>query len=390
MSISKTAPPSKNEQASSALLAKLPELQQRLHTLFGQYHDYNSFSNKAWATSQNLSYMESIESVHDVIHVVSGGKGHMTYVPLSSFDPLFFLHHAMTDRLISMWQVLNPNAWVAPMAAGETTYTALKGTIETSSTPLTPFFASTDGTFWTSDTARTTETFGYVYEDVGAHAKFNEEKRQILTHKVNAWYGGSNPIGIRAKARQSVSSKSVRKPWSRKAVKPRYRAELKLSLDSPAVDSALSEGQYREWIANVQVNVEALDGSFTVHFFLDEPATDGRRWYADPNHVGSVPIFIMNRNTGSLSKVSGTLPLTVTLMKLVSSGDIASLSRREVVPFLRQHLRPIVLNRQEKQIPLEKVEGLQIDISSANVIIPANDTEFPIWGRSTHELQMWR
>lgn len=390
MGFSKTAPPSKNEQASSALLAKLPELQQRLFTLFSNYHDYNSFSNKAWAASQNLSTMESIESIHDVIHVVSGGKGHMTYVPLSSFDPLFFLHHAMTDRLISMWQVLNPTAWVAPMPAGETTYTVLKGTIETSTTPLTPFFASVDGTFWTSDTSRTTETFGYVYQDVGAHAKFNEESRQALVKKINTWYGGSSPMGLRAKAQQSFTSRSLSRTRSRKALTSRYRPDIKLNVESLAVDAALADGEYFEWIANVQVNVEALDGSFTVHFFLDEASGDGRSWFTDPNHIGSVPIFIMNRNTGSLSKVSGTLPLTTTLMKLVSMGQISSLSSLEVVPFLRERLRPIVLNRQERQIPLEQVEGLQIDISSSRVTIPINDTEFPVWGRSTHQLHLWR
>ena len=33
---------------------------------------------------------------------------------LSGFDPIFYLHHANVDRLLSLWSALNPGVWVTP------------------------------------------------------------------------------------------------------------------------------------------------------------------------------------------------------------------------------------------------------------------------------------
>jgi Common central domain of tyrosinase len=29
------------------------------------------------------------------------------------FDPIFFLHHANVDRMLSLWEALNPGVWVS-------------------------------------------------------------------------------------------------------------------------------------------------------------------------------------------------------------------------------------------------------------------------------------
>jgi tyrosinase len=36
----------------------------------------------------------------------------MSLVPIAGFDPIFFAHHAMIDRLWYLWQLRNPNAGV--------------------------------------------------------------------------------------------------------------------------------------------------------------------------------------------------------------------------------------------------------------------------------------
>ena len=54
-------------------------------------------------------------------------NGHMAYVSASAFDPLFFLHHAQTDRLIAMWQILNPDSWITSEPAGEASFTNAQG-----------------------------------------------------------------------------------------------------------------------------------------------------------------------------------------------------------------------------------------------------------------------
>lgn len=388
---STTAPPSENYQVSAALLSKLPEIQQRLYILFSSYHDFNAFSNKAWSASQHLATLDSIESVHDIIHMYGGLKGHMTYVPLSSFDPLFFLHHTMTDRLIAMWQVLNPNAWIAPMAAGETSYTAVKGTIQTSTTPLEPFYATEDGMFWTSDMARNLEVFGYTYADTSPHVGDKDAVRQSLVGKINSWYGKSSPAGIRAKEsdRQQALWRTG-SSGSRLTASNKFQPNIKLTAEDPQVDKILHNNTYMEWLANVQVNVEALDGVYGVHFFIGSTPSDEKDWISAPNHVGSVSIFAMNRMTGSQSKISGSVPLTTALMKLVAKEKLSCLSREAVVPFLQQHLEIRVLGSNDTLIRLERVDGLHITITSAEVRVPETETSFPIWGDVVTEWEAWR
>jgi tyrosinase len=43
-----------------------------------------------------------LEDIHDGIHVHVGGT--MANIAWAAYDPIFFAHHAMIDRLWSMWQ----------------------------------------------------------------------------------------------------------------------------------------------------------------------------------------------------------------------------------------------------------------------------------------------
>lgn len=51
-----------------------------------------------------------LEDQHNQIHGWVGGA--MSLVPIAAFDPIFFTHHAMIDRLWYLWQLRNPNAGV--------------------------------------------------------------------------------------------------------------------------------------------------------------------------------------------------------------------------------------------------------------------------------------
>ncbi|KAH7002086.1 hypothetical protein EDB80DRAFT_808962, partial [Ilyonectria destructans] len=358
-SVSLTSPPSNNDQVSAALLSKLPEIQQRLFILFSSYKDFNTFGNKAWAASQNLSSWDSIESIHDIIHIYGGLKGHMTYVPLSAFDPLFFLHHTMTDRLVAMWQVLNPSSWMTPASAGETSFTTLKGDVQDSKTALTPFFASKDGTYWDSDMSRTTEAFGYTYADTDPSPVGGQDPRDQLIKKINSWWGGSSAPNVRIDA------------------------------EDPPASSVVKNGQYTEWIANVLVNAEALDGNFGIHFFLGEAPAHTKEWNWAVNLVGTVGIFAMDRTTGSQLKISGTTPLTSALMKMVAAGEIAHLGVEVVEPFLRETLQFRVLGSNGEEVKPSAVAGLYVGISSSEVKAPESDRELPEWGTMMTRIEMW-
>lgn len=300
----------------------------------------------------------------------------------------------MTDRLFTMWQILNPTAWIEPMTAGETTFTSLKGTMQSSTTPLTPFYRSEDGKFWTSDSARTTDAFGYTYADTISQPGNGEAVRQTLVKKINSLYSASSPMGMQAKAKQGATNQTIRPrgPWmrkDRKGINKRFQPNIKMAAMDPPVEAVVHDNRYQEWIANVQVNVEALDGRFIVHLFLGSPPGDPKKWDSAQNQIGSVAIFAMNRMTGSRSKISGTLPLTTALMKMVAAGELSGLSAEQVVPFLQENLEMRIQGSDDSAVDPNTVDGLGINISSANVTVPMDDTMLPEWEDAVLQMQVW-
>src|SRR6476620_2349469 len=49
------------------------------------------------------SFSDRLESYHDEVHVWVGGD--MQDIPTAAFDPVFFAHHCMIDRVWYLWQV---------------------------------------------------------------------------------------------------------------------------------------------------------------------------------------------------------------------------------------------------------------------------------------------
>ena len=47
--------------------------------------------------------------------------------PSVAFDPIFFLHHANVDRMLSLWSALNPDVWVSKGDSEDGTFTLAPG-----------------------------------------------------------------------------------------------------------------------------------------------------------------------------------------------------------------------------------------------------------------------
>lgn len=95
----------------------------RLYNLFTNYHNFTQFGNEAWMVGSAVENADSLESIHDAIHAITGSSGHMTYLDYSAYDPIFWLHHGMIDRCFALFQALNPDTYVEPMQALEQTFT---------------------------------------------------------------------------------------------------------------------------------------------------------------------------------------------------------------------------------------------------------------------------
>jgi tyrosinase len=57
-----------------------------------------------------LDFQTQLEQFHDDVHVWVGGT--MAEIPLAAYDPVFWAHHAMVDRIWRLWQLRHPTAGV--------------------------------------------------------------------------------------------------------------------------------------------------------------------------------------------------------------------------------------------------------------------------------------
>lgn len=363
---------SRNSEVVNALNPNLPSIQQRLYNLLSTFTNYTTFSNEAWLYAINpsnpddYSTYDSIESLHDLIHGATGGDGgHMTYIEYSAFDPLFMLHHAMVDRVLGLWQSLNPKAWLEPQPAMFGTYATAAGEMQDRKTPLSPFHRDTEGRFWTSDAVRDMKTLGYGYaETMRAEGQTDQEYREQVISWVNYLYGSSS------QPRSSSSSSARPSPSPTAASNP-----------SAALRRRSDNATYREYIAVLRVPKHSLSAPFTIHFFLG-PAPAPGCWFTSPNLVGSHSVASMSRpgtaSPGTSDIVTATVPLTA---KLREKG-LGEAALDAVKAYLAQNLRFRVVMADGTQVGNEEMveRGLCVGVASAEVRQRGCEKEFPVWG----------
>ncbi|KAL9119272.1 MAG: hypothetical protein Q9187_004178 [Circinaria calcarea] len=170
-------------------LADFCRLHDGTYQLLSSEPNYAIFSNTAYNDDESYGH-QSIENIHNGVHAFVGGMGgHMSAVPFSAFDPIFWLHHANIDRLFAIWQALYPDSYVTPQVPGAGTYTNSPDEFEDVNTALTPFHADRAGTFYTSATVHSTRVFGYTYPELEGEWTLNSTQfAQTLRAKVNAIY----------------------------------------------------------------------------------------------------------------------------------------------------------------------------------------------------------
>ncbi|KAK0748117.1 hypothetical protein B0T21DRAFT_446901 [Apiosordaria backusii] len=384
---------SNNSMVAMTIDQNQRSLSQRLYILFSNYGDYSRFSNNAWIPLTNNASFDSLESLHDTVHNLAGGGGmgqpniqggHMSFIPYSAFDPIFFLHHAMVDRIFAIWQTLYPQSWVTPTAAVLNSYTTSRGQVQDSRTPLTPFFANTNGEFWTSDSVRDFTKFGYTYTELTDLAS-TRNAQAGLRRAINRLYGTSSPANMFLRELRAQGIKGGRG----KGGTSRIGGE---SQHHPAGDVASETGEveddtYREWIVKIRAKKQALDGPYSIYFFFGNPPEDKGDWAQAENHVGTMGVFAadgagmggMAEAMGQL-EVSGTVPLTTGLIRAVQEGDLEGLEQEEVVAYLREKLVIRVLGPGGRELGVGEVKGLRLSVGRFRVRLPGSEDELPVWG----------
>jgi tyrosinase len=67
--------------------------------------------NAVLAVSDYSDFSMQVEDLHNTVHVWTGGPhGHMGQIAFAAFDPIFWAHHCMIDRLWRLWQLNHPGS----------------------------------------------------------------------------------------------------------------------------------------------------------------------------------------------------------------------------------------------------------------------------------------
>ena len=310
---------SRNEVVAQRLEGSRSSLRQRLYSLFTTYDDFRAFGSNAWTRSNNQD-ADSLEGVHDTVHGLVGSGGQMNFPSVSAFDPIFFLHHCMVDRVFAMWQVLHPSSYVQPASSEGGTYSLPPNVEVSTNTALSPFRSG--GGFWTSEASRSTASFGYIYPETG------NSDRNTVTRAVNTLYGPG-----RFRQKRQVSEHTVNST-----------ADSNIAVDEDQINS---NNTLHEYFANVKVGKHSLDGSFFIYVFLGDVETDPASWATDPDLVGLHGVFadqddVIGGHGAAASmniKTTAAIPLTEALREKVAAGELESLELNDVTAYLRSALQ---------------------------------------------------
>ncbi|KAF3937147.1 Tyrosinase [Dactylella cylindrospora] len=367
---------------NQALLRLGGNMRNRVYQLLTAYKQYNVLASKASSQSGSGQF-DSLEAVHDTIHGTVGSGGHMGWVDVAAFDPIFWLHHTNIDRLFAIWQGINPTAFTISGRSSMGTYGMRPGTEENLNTPLTPFRRS-GGTYYTSATSASTKSFGYAYQETADWTPNTSPSGQIanVIAAVNGLYGRGTPaMSLQEAGRIAMKKRALGHKMKRADAEPSKVLNQPPAPESlAAVESQVVESStYNEWMTDINVNNAALNGTFNVHIFLGDFSANPEQWATDKNLVGTHTVFTTIDGVHD-TLVSGSIPLTSSLLNKVVTGELENLKPETVVPFLRKSLKCRVAKAENVPVDVLDVQGLKVQVAAASVVLPQSQTELPQWG----------
>jgi len=333
------------------------------YNLLKLVHTWPAFSNHTPGDGGSSS--NSLEAIHDEIHVHVGG--HMGNSAVAGFDPIFFLHHANVDRMLSLWAALNPGIWVTPGPAEGGTWTIAGNATIDSHTDLSPFWNTQTG-FWVSSGTTTTAALRYTYPEFN-HLNLGDPgavQRAIATY-VNQHYGRSGP----------ALSLFAQQPTPGDAAAPAAVSAVKLAAEevqhpivgghsNPAEREGEGPNVVHDWTARIHFKKFELGESFAVLLFLGEVPDDASQWRTSPSFVGSHVAFVNSAadqcaNCRDQADVvsEGFVHLNSTI---ADRSGLSSYEPNVVIPYLRDNLHWRIQGTDRTPVAVERLPSLEVTV----------------------------
>ncbi|KAF8171240.1 tyrosinase [Mycena galopus ATCC 62051] len=394
---------------TSTLQSAQSQIKSKTYNLLSRVKTWPAFSNHTPGDGGSTS--NSLEAIHDGIHVDVGGNGQMSDPSVAGFDPIFFLHHCNVDRMLALWSALNPGVWVSSGAATGGTWTIKPDSNVNQNSNLTPFW-NTKTTYWESSQVTTTSALGYTYPEFnGLNLSNPSAVRTAIAQKVSQLYGpGSTTKATSAVAATVKVVAAAPVPSNSGNAVPHIQANLaqvpaaqpsNLGHGSGSAPHSHDQADFShvpmghhsgedkiwEWTARIQVKKYEVGGSFLVLLFLGGVPSDPKQWRTSPNYVGahhvfanSVPDRCANCRTHQDAETEGFVHLND---GIIEHSGLDSLEPDVVVPYLKRDLHWRVQKAGGEPVDLEKVPSLEVAVFATPLTFPP-DSHFPVPGERHH------
>ena len=363
------------------------------YNMLTRVSDWPAFSNHTPGDGGSSS--NSLEAIHDGIHVDVGGGGQMSdpsvagkisshlsrislLMPRTAYDPIFYLHHCNVDRMLQLWSALNPGVWVSPNSAESGTFTIPANTQVDENTrkkhdfyvdlrghssffhvlALTPFW-NTQSTFWASSATRDTAPLGYTYPDFnGLDTSDPNALQTAIANLVNQMYG-SSVFGFQAFARPAAgAASSAKKPAVAPAhahaptpvqpaldpipQPPQAHAHVPALIPAPPQVPIPAPKPVYDWTCRIHFKKYELGASCVVLIFLGDVPNNASEWRVSPNYVGAHYGFV-NSSPGECDNCRSQADLLVEGFVHLNSALIpkygSNLSPEVIKPYLKENLK---------------------------------------------------
>ncbi|CAA7270513.1 unnamed protein product [Cyclocybe aegerita] len=343
------------------------------YSMLTRVHDWTAFSNHTVGDGGSSS--NSLEAIHDGIHVDIGGRGQMADPSVAAFDPIFFLHHCNVDRMLSLWSALNPGVWVSQGDSQDGSFTMPPEDPVDENTPLTPFW-NAQTTFWASAGTEDTAKLGYTYPEFNGLDMGNPDAvRTAIGNIVNRLYGSSIFGGFpRRSALAAVPADAeVRRSPPLATLPnglhqpPRPHLQSPPSSSNPGTDTDTPNQQL---IVDIMLlpNVTSGTGPPASSSRIPEDPED---WLCSDNFVGAHHAFV-NSSAGRCANCRGQGDLVeegfVHLDNAIAQfSGLNSLEPSVVEPYLTQAL----------QWRVQKIDGTPVELDSLEVAVLCTSLSYP-------------
>ncbi|KAH0208994.1 Di-copper centre-containing protein, partial [Aureobasidium melanogenum] len=150
-----------------------------------------------------------------------------------------------------------------------------------------------------------------------------------------------------------------------------------------------TDDYHHEYICNIVSQKFAMNGSYAVYVFLGNVSTNStEELQLSRNLVGTYSVFSNmpsdNNHMANMDlKITGTVPLTTSLLGKYESGELQSMLPVHVEPYLRKNLQWRVAKYEGGEVNVADVPDLSLNVVSAPITPAANESEFPQWGAFT-------